>query len=86
MSAPTRTLAHPRGSRFERLASWSQRRRWLAVALWVFALAAVTIAARAAGTDYHNDYSLPGTQSQQALDTLKKHASAQSGTAVQIVL
>jgi RND superfamily putative drug exporter len=56
------------------------------VALWVIVLAAVTIAARAAGSDYHNDYSLPGTQSQQALDTLKEHAPGQAGAVVQIVL
>ena len=86
MSAPGRTLASPRASRFERLASWSQRRRWWAVALWVIALAAITTGARAAGSDYHNDYSLPGTQSQQALDTLEKHAPGQAGAAVQIVL
>jgi RND superfamily putative drug exporter len=86
MSAPGRTLARPRASRFERLASWSQRRRWWAVALWVIALAAITTAARAAGSDYHNDYSLPGTQSQQALDALEKHAPGQAGAAVQIVL
>src|SRR5262244_3194860 len=86
MSAPAPTLARPRASRFERLASWSQRRRWWAVALWVIALAAITTAARAAGSDYHNDYSLPGTQSQQALDTLEKHTPGQAGAAVQIVM
>src|SRR5215472_1021123 len=86
MPAPGRTLAGPRASRFEWLASWSQRRRWWAVALWVVALAAITTAARAAGSDYHNDYSLPGTQSQQALDALEKHAPGQAGAAVQIVM
>src|SRR5215472_13690742 len=86
MSAPAPTLARPRASRFERLASWSQRRRWWAVALWVIALAAITTGARAAGSDYHNDYSLPGTQSQQALDTLEKHVPGQGGAAVQIVM
>ena len=86
MSAPGRTLARPRASRFERLASWSQRRRWWAVALWVIALAAITTGARAAGSAYHNDYSLPGTQSQQALDTLERHVPGQAGAAVQIVL
>src|SRR5215510_209170 len=86
MPAPAPALARPRASRFERLASWSQRRRWWAVALWVIALAAITTGARAAGNDYHNDYSLPGTQSQQALDTLEKHAPGQAGAAVQIVL
>src|SRR5262245_45108941 len=86
MPAPAPTLARPRASRFERLASWSQRRRWQAVALWVIALAAITTGARAAGSAYHNDYSLPGTQSQQALDTLERHAPGQAGAAVQIVL
>src|SRR5215470_6588195 len=86
MPAPAPTLARPRASRFERLASWSQRRRWWAVALWVIALAAITTGARASGSDYHNDYSLPGTQSQQALDTLERHVPGQAGAAVQIVL
>jgi RND superfamily putative drug exporter len=86
MSAPVRVPARPGASRFERLASWSQRRRWWALALWVIVLAAVTTATRAAGSDFHNDYSLPGTQSQQALDTLKQHAPGRAGAAVQIVL
>jgi putative drug exporter of the RND superfamily len=86
MTVPAPTLAPPRASRFERLASWSQRRRWWAVALWVIVLAAVGTAARAAGSDYHNDYSLPGTGSQQALDALNRHAAGQAGAAVQIVM
>jgi RND superfamily putative drug exporter len=86
MSAPVPTLTRPDASRFERLASWSHRRRWWAVALWVIALAAVTAASHAAGSNYHNDYSLPGTQSQQALDTLNQHAPVLAGAAVQIVM
>ena len=86
MSAPAPVLARPRASRFERLASWSQRRRWWAVALWVIALAVVTVASQAAGSAYHNDFSLPGTGSQQALDTLRKHAPCQAGATVQIVM
>ncbi len=86
MSGPAPTLARPRASRFERLASWSQRRRWWAVVLWVIALAVVTAASQAAGSAYHNDFSLPGTESQQALDTLKKHAPGQAGATVQIVM
>jgi RND superfamily putative drug exporter len=87
MPAPAApALAYPRASRFERLASWSQRRRWWAVALWVIALAIVTAASQAAGSAYHNDFSLPGTESQQALDTLKKHAPGRAGATVQIVM
>jgi putative drug exporter of the RND superfamily len=86
MSAPAPTLNRPRTSRFERLASWSQRRRWWAVALWVIALTIVTAASQAAGSAYRNDFSLPGTESQQALDTLERRAPAQAGATVQIVL
>jgi putative drug exporter of the RND superfamily len=73
-------------SRFERLASWSQRRRWLAVVLWLVILAAATAGARVVGSDYRNDFSLPGTESQRALDTLRAHAPDRAGSAVQIVL
>jgi RND superfamily putative drug exporter len=86
MSGHARTHALSPASRFERLASWSQRRRWWAVALWVIALAAVAVASHAAGSNYHNDFSLPGTESQQALDTLEKHAPAEAGATVQIVM
>ncbi|RSM84896.1 MMPL family transporter [Kibdelosporangium aridum] len=55
-------------SRFERLAGWSRRHRWLAVILWVVALAGITLASQAIGSDYHNDHSMPGTQSQQVAD------------------
>ena len=39
--------------------------------MWVAVLAGVTGAAQAVGANYHNDFSLPGTESQQALDTLR---------------
>jgi RND superfamily putative drug exporter len=86
MSAPAPVPARPRASRFERIASWSQHRRWWAVALWVIALAVVTVTSQAAGSAYHNDFSLPGTESQQALDTLRKHDPGQAGATVQIVI
>src|SRR6266545_1078528 len=71
---------------FAWLAGWSYRRRWWALALWVLVLAGVTGAAQAVGGRYHNDFSLPGTESQQALDTLRERAPAQAGAAVRIVL
>jgi putative drug exporter of the RND superfamily len=76
----------PRSSRFERLAAWSYRRRWSALVLWVVVLAGVTVAAQAVGSDYHNDFSLPGSESQRALDTLRAHAPAQAGDTVQVVV
>jgi RND superfamily putative drug exporter len=72
-------------SRFVRLAGWAQRRRRTAVALWVLALAAVTLAAGAVGGAWHNDHSLPGTESQAAADTLAAAGSAQAGDTVDVV-
>ncbi|MBO8192246.1 MMPL family transporter [Streptomyces oryzae] len=71
---------------FGRLAGWSQRHRWGAVLLWVVVLAAITAGSQAAGSDYRNDFSLPGTESQAATDLLKQHGSAQAGDSIQIVL
>ncbi|GAA4142064.1 MMPL family transporter [Actinomadura keratinilytica] len=71
---------------FGRLAAWSYRRRWIALGLWALVLAAVTVAAQVAGTDYRNDFTLPGTQSQRAGDLLAEHGAAQAGDALQIVL
>jgi putative drug exporter of the RND superfamily len=75
-----------RAGLFERLAGWSYRRRWLALGIWVAVLAGLAVGSRAVGSDYHNDFSLPGTESQQVLDTLKEHSPAQSGDTVQVVL
>ncbi|GLW66222.1 membrane protein [Actinomadura rubrobrunea] len=71
---------------FGRLADWSYRRRWIALGLWALVLAAVTVASRAVGTDYRNDFTLPGTQSQRASDLLAEHGAAQTGDSLQIVV
>ncbi|MEV0407633.1 MMPL family transporter [Actinoallomurus sp. NPDC050550] len=86
MAEAQRTLPHPQAGLFERLAGWSQRHRWWAVTVWVIVLATVTVGSQAAGSRYHNDFSLPGTESQRVLDTLKEHAPIQAGATVQIVL
>ncbi|MBM2614175.1 MMPL family transporter [Actinoplanes sp. LDG1-06] len=51
-----------------RLAGWSQRHHWAAIGLWIVALAAILAGSTAAGSDYRNDFSLPGTESEQLLD------------------
>lgn len=71
---------------FERLAGWSRRWRWWALIGWLVVLLGVTAAARAVGGDYHNDFSLPGTESQAALDTLRERSPAQAGSQVQVVV
>ncbi|MGW0431577.1 MMPL family transporter [Micromonospora sp. NPDC003197] len=75
-----------RASGFERLAGWSYRHRWWPLALWVVVLATVTVAAQLVGSDYRNDFSLPGTESQRAADLLQDRAPTRAGDTVQIVL
>ncbi|MFC0531893.1 MMPL family transporter [Phytohabitans kaempferiae] len=84
VSAPSRPTTHT--SRLARLAGWAQRHRWWALALWVLVLAALTVASQAVGSTYHNDFSLPGTESQRAVDALRQHAPVRAGDTVQIVV
>ncbi|AVT38878.1 MMPL family transporter [Plantactinospora sp. BB1] len=71
---------------FARVAGWAYRRRWAALLSWVVVLVGLAVAAQAVGADYHNDHSLPGTESQAATDTLREHGSRQTAGSVQIVL
>ncbi|MFI6942074.1 MMPL family transporter [Streptomyces sp. NPDC050418] len=69
-----------------RTADFAQRHRWTALVLWVLVLAGVWAGATAAGDAYRDDFSLPGTETQQALQTMERHGSAQAGDSLQIVL
>ena len=86
MAESRQTTTRPATTRFEQLAAWSYGHRWWAMAFWVAVLAGVTLASQALGSNFRNDFSLPGTESQRVLDTLKQHAPAQAGSAVQVVL
>src|SRR5215207_6202405 len=72
------------GGRLARLAAWSFHHRRKALAVWLAVLVGVTAAASAIGSDYHNDFTLPGTESQEAADTLAAGAPAQAGDTIQI--
>ncbi|MDT0270845.1 MMPL family transporter [Streptomyces sp. DSM 44915] len=74
------------GGVFARVAGFSYRYRKSALALWLLVLVAVWGLASVAGDDYREDYSLPGTESQRALELLAEHGSQQGGDTVQIVL
>lgn len=74
-----------RQSAFERLAFVAYRRRWIALAVWVLALVAVSAGSSVIGDSYRNDFRLPGTESQKVLDILEERAPEQSGASVQIV-
>ncbi|WTW97591.1 MMPL family transporter [Streptomycetaceae bacterium NBC_01309] len=74
-----------RSSVFARLAGWSQRHRWAALAVWLLVVVAATAGAQAAGSAWKNDFSLPGTESQEASDLLARHGAVQAGDTVEIV-
>jgi RND superfamily putative drug exporter len=74
-----------RRSVFSRLADWSQRHRWTALAVWLVVVVATTLGAQAAGSAWKNDFSLPGTDSQRATDLLEQHGAPQAGDTVQFV-
>jgi RND superfamily putative drug exporter len=69
----------------ERLAGWSQRHRWLAIVLWIAVVVGVTFAAQAIGDDYHDEHTLPGTESQQLADLVSEHAPVRAGDSIQVV-
>ncbi|MBC9718300.1 MMPL family transporter [Streptomyces sp. TRM66268-LWL] len=85
MSTDQLTRPTARSSIFERLAAFSHRHRWWALILWVVLVAGITGASTAVGSAYHNDFSLPGTDSQTAQSVLEEHGSAQADASVQIV-
>ncbi|MFE1914178.1 MMPL family transporter [Streptomyces anandii] len=83
---PTTPPPPRRSSVLERTAGFAQRHRWTALLLWVAVLLAVWTGASALGDAYRDDFSLPGTETQQALQTMQKHGSAQAGDSLEIVL
>jgi RND superfamily putative drug exporter len=70
-------------SRLVRLASWAQRRHWLALALWIAVLGGITVAAQAVGADYRDEHTLPGTESQQVADAFA--AQGRQPDSIQVV-
>jgi putative drug exporter of the RND superfamily len=82
-SAPPKPPGRP--GVFERVAGFSHRHKWTALLLWLAVLVGVQAASSAVGSDYRNDFSMPGTESQEATDLLAEHGSAQAGDTVEIV-
>jgi putative drug exporter of the RND superfamily len=69
-----------------RIAAWAADRRRAVIIGWVVALIGVFAVSGALGTDYANDFSLKGTESQRARDLLKRDFPAQAGDVDQIVV
>jgi RND superfamily putative drug exporter len=68
-----------------KLVRWASDHRRLVVVVWVVALIAATGISRAVGSHYAESFTLPGTDSQRAIDLLSSHFPAQSGDSDQIV-
>jgi putative drug exporter of the RND superfamily len=67
------------------LATWCVRHRRLVVLFWVAALVTVSLISKAAGSDYSNSFSLPKTESTDAINLLEAASPKVSGDVDQIV-
>jgi putative drug exporter of the RND superfamily len=68
------------------LARWCAAHRWVVLAAWCAALVVSAVAARVAGSDYMNGFSLPGTGSSQAVSLLQSVSPAVAGDTEQVVI
>jgi RND superfamily putative drug exporter len=64
------TLEDPVAFRLYRLGRLSYRRRWVVLALWLLVLMGAGAAAGSLSGKYSDAFSIPGTESQEALDAL----------------
>ncbi|GAA4214494.1 MMPL family transporter [Actinocatenispora rupis] len=69
----------------DRLGRLAFRRHWVVAAVWLLILVGVLLLRATVGGDYVTDYTVPGSESSTASDTLSKDFPQQSGTAGQIV-
>jgi RND superfamily putative drug exporter len=69
-----------------RVGGWAAGHRRIVVLGWIVALVGALGVSSAVGTNYGNSFSLKGTDSQRAVDLLKRDFPAQSGDSDQIVL
>ena len=82
----TKGGGRPAPGRLRRLGEWCARHFVIVIVAWLVALAALQVLNNAFGGDYSDNFSLPGVQSTQGLDVLKKHDPAAGGYSSQIVL
>jgi RND superfamily putative drug exporter len=68
-----------------RFASWTTSHRKTVIIGWIAALLIVGMIAKTAGSAFSEDFSLPASDSKEALDLLEQKFPAQSGEAAQIV-
>ncbi|HEX4430063.1 MAG TPA: MMPL family transporter [Frankiaceae bacterium] len=69
-----------------RLASWSVRRRWAVISGWVVIIAVLAALAAAFHGATSDAFTIPGTESQRALDVLAKEFPGTGGATARIVV
>lgn len=69
-----------------RMGEWCAHHAVVVIVLWVAALAGLQVLHHSYGGDYSDDFSLPGTQSQDGIEVLQKHEPQAGGYSAQIVL
>ena len=68
-----------------RLGRWCVRNRRRVVIVWVAFAVLATVFGKVAGGEASNKFSVPGVESQKALDVLRQRFPSQSGTSAQVV-
>ena len=68
-----------------RFAVWTTSHRWTVVISWIVGLIVMGMIASSAGSDFSEEFSLPSSDSKDALDLLENRFPAQAGDTVQIV-
>src|SRR5262245_6561510 len=68
-----------------RIVTWSYDRRRRVVALWIVALIAATVLARVAAGDTEQDFTVPGSDSAQAVELLQERFPRFAGGTVDVV-
>jgi RND superfamily putative drug exporter len=74
-----------RGPALRRLVTWSYDRRRRVVALWIAALVAASVLASVAGGDTELDFTVPGSDSAQAVELLQERFPRFAGGTVDVV-
>ncbi|SDP66270.1 putative drug exporter of the RND superfamily [Klenkia soli] len=69
----------------QRLGRASFRNRWTVVGIWVLVLAGVVAAVLLRGLSFDDRFTIPGSESQQALDRLAEVSPAAAGASAQVV-
>ncbi|MET8172351.1 MMPL family transporter [Streptomyces clavifer] len=81
-----RATRSSRGGVLRRTGEWCARHFVVVIVLWLAALAGAQALQHAYGGDYSDNFSVPGTQSQDGLDVLEAHAPSAGGYSSQVVV